>query len=364
MADQTFQIGVAVGVQSGFGTPLAAIADLVSGGGSGGGGAINSADGYVLGDAESGDAESGITIPDLEGDFRDVPVVSGSFTEQADSYLKTLVNGFAISVQLKGNGATATPAAGEAQPYAGIDALWQMAGLSGANGTAPDYDYTPGTSTVYGTIKLWLSGMAFVFADCLVDSVDIDFPPGEAAIATFNISVGAHDPNANVPGSASIPYFTEATFPTFEADNQSTLSVPVVEGVQNTWGTLRGFQDLTLTISNSIESFGDSNVEGTGQRQAQTERLIEVSGTIYMDDADRDFEYNIQFGGVAPTADWTFTIGDPAGATDVINAIEINANNVQSRNVKYNRVGTVTVVEITGKATSTSAGGEFTLRYE
>lgn len=351
MADETWAIGFAVGVQSAFGTPNATISGLS--------GSLGVSDGIVLGDAESGDAESGIVTPTIEGFYREVADVSGSFTKSADSFLRADVNSLAITVQLKGNGATATPASGEAQPDAGIDALLQMAGMTGANGSNADYEYTPttGTGTIYGTIKLWIADLSLVFTDVLVDSAVLTFEPGDAAVVTFNLNVGTHDPSTD--------FSDGVTFPTFNYGTQASLAAPAIAGVNHTWGSARGFNTLTVTIAQNIETFGDSNVATTGQRQSQTQRLITVDGTIYVDTADSDHEYQNLTGTSAPTDDLSFQVGTANGAgAGTLNAAKVECNNLQSTSIKHNRIGTATVVELSAaQATATTAGGEFKLSY-
>lgn len=346
MADETFAIGLALDTQSAIGTVNSTVAALS--------GSIGSSDGCVLGDKGSGDAESGITIPNLEQFVREVAQVSGSFTAQADAFLRTLVNGFQVSIPMQGNGATATtPASGEALPLNGIDALWQSAGLSGANGTAPIYVYTPRATAVYLTAKLWIGDLSFVFQDVIPNSVTIAHEAGGSGIATFDLAVG------------SLNAFSDGvTFPTINYTTQATLANPSIVGVSHSWGQSRGFENLSVTITNSIETFGDSNVAATGTRQSQTSRVVTVDGRMYIATADSDFEYQQLVSTTAPTSDLSFQVGTVAGASDVINAYKIECNNLQPKSIKYDRTGTAMVVELSGaKCTATSAGGEFTLTY-
>lgn len=351
MADETFAIGFAVGVQSAFGTPNATIAALS--------GSLGVSDGIVLGDAESGDAESGIVTPSIEGFYREVADVSGSYTKSADAFLRAEVNSLAITIALKGNGATATPASDEAQPDAGIDALWQMSGLTGATGSNADYEYTPttGLGTIYGTVKLWIADLSFVFTDVLVDSAAMAYEPGDAGIATFNLSVGTHDPSTD--------FADGVTFPDFDYGTQTSLAAPVIEGVGHAWGQTRGFNTLTATVAQELETFGDSNVDTTGLRQSQTGRTVTVDGTLYIATADSDFEYQNLVSTTAPTDNMTFQVGTANGAgTGTLNAVKVEVNNLQGTNIKYNRIGTATAVELAGaQATGTTAGSEFKLSY-
>lgn len=348
MSDLDFSIGLAVGVQTALGTPNATIAALT--------GALTSADGIVLGDRESGDAESGITVPNYDRIAREVARVPASFTEQDDSFLRLAVTSLAITWQMKGNGATATPAAGEAKPLAGIDALLEMAGLIGANGTNPVYEYTPrhaGSAapgaTRYGTIKHWMGDMSWVYQDCILDSLVIVPTPGDLALVTANIKVGSHDPATQFNGAD--------TFPTFDYTTQASLSAPVVQGVAHAWGTTRGFESMTITIENDTSDVQDSN-QANGLRAVQNGRKVTAAGTVFVDDADSDMEFQNAIATVAPTVDLSFQLGDVAGATDTINAWLVELNNLRVSTMKLNKLGAVTAVEFTAKSTGVTAGSE------
>jgi len=360
MAAEDFEgVCFAIDVQdSGYGTPDSTIGGLS--------GTIDETDGCVLGDKNSGDAESGIVLPTLVRSVREVAQVSGSFTQSADSYLKTLADGMSITIPIQGNGATSTPSAGEAIPDLGIQALWRLAGMTGANGAAsPDYKFTPttGTATTYGTIKLWVGDLSFVFSDCLVDSTQIVFTPGGNGLATFNIAVGTHDPDTD--------FADGVTFPTVTYGTQASLSAPTVEGVAFTWGTGHpntgsGFNTLTINISQNIEDIQDSNVETTGLLKSQTNRIITVDGTLFVDTADSDYDYQALVSSSAPTDDLSFQLGtaETGGGGETINAALINVNNLEAKSIKYNRLGTLLAVELSGaKATATSAGAEFMIEY-
>lgn len=356
MADETFKIALAIGTQTaagGFGFVNSTIAALS--------GSVDSTDGFVLGNRESGDAESGIAIPSFDAITRPVQDVASSFTKQYDAFIRTAVNGFSVSFPLQGNGATATtPAAGEAALSTllpGIDSIFQCAGLIAANSTAPIVNYTPrhaastSGSTIYGTAKLWIGDLSWVLQDCLVESMEMVFTPGGNGIATANFKVGSV--NAFADG---------VTFPTIDYTSQASLAAPVVEGVAFAWGQTRGFESLTVTIENPTEEFGDSNVSTTGTRQSQTGRIFRVDGTLYVNASDSDYEYANLIGTSAPTDDMSFQVGTAAGASDTINAYYLAINNVQAGSIKPNKRGTALVQEISGNATATTAGAEFVYR--
>jgi hypothetical protein len=354
MADEAFAIGLAIGSQSAFGTPNSTIAGLS--------GSLGVTDGILLGDKASGDAESGIAIPAIEGVYREVAAVAGSFTESADAFLRAAVNGMQVSFPLQGNGVTSTPSSGQAQPLAGIHAFLHSAGLIGAAGTAPVYAYTPrhnassGGATIYATIKLWIADLSFVFTDCLIESCEIAFTPGGNGIVTGTIRVGKHSPSTD--------FADGVTFPTFAYGTQASLAAPTVAGVNHTWGQVRGFEELKITIQNEIEEFGDSNVATTGIRESQVRRQILVDGTIYVATADSDFDYQSVVSAVAPTVDMSFQVGTVAAPAATLNAYLVAVNNVQAKSTKFDRRGTALVATLSGaKATATTAGAEFSLTF-
>ena len=338
----------AIGTQSsGFGTVNATVAALS--------GALVVGDGIILGDKNSGDAESGIALPTITPIVREQAQIAGTFTAQADEFIRSQVEGLAITFPLKGNGASSTPLADEAKPFAGIDELLGTAGLVGATGAAtPDYIYTPRATAEYSTIKLWIADLSWVLQDCLVDSLVLDFTAGEVCLVTANIKVG------------SINAFADTvTFPTFTWGTQASLAAPTVENVAfANFAQTRGFENLAITISNNIAEFGDSNVATTGIRQSQVDRVITVDGRIYLETADSAAEYDAVVNTSAPTEDLSLQLGTARTTTGTINAALITVNNLQAKGIKYDRSGTAAVVELTGaKATSTTAGTEFSLEY-
>jgi len=349
MADELFDgVALAIGTQaSGFGTVNATVKALS--------GALVVGDGIILGDKNSGNAETGITLPNHSTIVREATQVAASFTQGADEFIRELVEGLAITFPLKGNGAASTPAADEAKPDAGIDELWGTAGLVGASGAAtPDYKYTPRATAEYSTVHLWVADLDFILQDCLVDVVTVDFVPGGNALVTANLKVGSVE-SAN----------DGVAFPTFTWGTQQSLAAPTVENVAfTTFGQVRGFENLTITITNGIEEFGDSNVATTGIRQSQVDRVITVDGRFYLATADSAAARTQLISTSAPTDDLSLQLGTARVTTGTINAALFNVNNLQAKDIKYDRTGTAAVVELSGaKATSTTAGTEFMLEY-
>lgn len=357
MADQPWAIALSIGVQAAFGTINSTIRDLA--------GVKNSTDGFVLGDKNSGDAESGITIPNFERIVREVAKVEASFTERADSFLRTAVNGLAISLPTQGNGADAgapdQDAASLSTLLPGRDAIYQCAGLNESTGAAdPDVDYDPRATAVYATIKLWLgsgaTGMSYVFQDCISESLAWAFTPGGNVIETSNFKVGSLALAA-----------VGVTFPTVDYTSQASLAAPVVQGVTfSAFGQARGFENLVVTCQNEITEHQDSSVAITGLRQAQTRRQFLVDGTLYVALADVDAAYIEHINTSPPTNDLTAQIGDPdvGGAETELNAFLFAVNNLEAKDIKYNEEAGALVVELSGcKATGTAAAAEFKLKY-
>jgi hypothetical protein len=354
MADETFAIAMAIDTQTaagGFGFVNGTIAALSGAG-------LDSSDGMLLGDKNSGDADSGIAIPNLVAVVRETAAVPLSFTETWDAYIRTSVEGFAVSFALQGNGADAgAPDQDAATPLVGVNAVLESVGMEIATGAAdPDVDYTPTASTVYSTIKMWIGTHSFVFQDCIVETGSLVCTPGGNGIFTANFSVGSLNAFAD-----------DITFPTsIDYTTQASMAAPVIEGVANAWGATRGFETFTLNIGQAVEAFGDSNVVDTGQRQAQTGREITVDGRLYMTAAASSYEYDNLVSTTAPTDDLTFQVGDPdvGGAETALNAWKLTVANLSAQSLKYDKVGTAEVAELSGaKATGTTAGSEFTLTF-
>jgi hypothetical protein len=352
--DEQFDgLAVAVGVQSAFGTPHASVPGLTT--------PLDLADGMVLGDAESGDANAGVNIPNIVAVSRAVSPVAASFTQSADKFQKAEVNGFSVSFVMQGNGATAsnpistTPGeAALATLIPGLDAMFQSMGLESANGTTPVVEYTPlATGNIYTTWKIFHGDLAMVYSDCIIESASLAFTPGGFCIVTANIVVGTFDTSTGVDGF---------TFPTVDYEEMASLTGPIVEGVNFTWGEVNGFENLTIEIAAGIEKFGDSNVDVSGERQAQTDRIIKVSGTLYVETTDSDVHFQNLIDGTAPTVDLSFQIGDVTIADGTYNSFKIECNKIQVKDIKYNQIGTALVVELNdSKCTATVAGGEFKL---
>lgn len=367
MADEAFHgIAMAVGVQADATTVNATIRDLA-----GAPLVADETDGFILGDRESGDAASGISSPSLEAIFREVQAVAASRTERADTFQKVTATGFAVAFLMQGNGDdSGAPDAGAADMatlFPGYEAIYEMIGLIGANGANPIVEYTSrhdGSTggagadgvIVHGTIKVWMGDLAVVFEDCVVTSAVLASTPGGNVLCTVNIQVGVID-TANIDDGIA--------FPTITYDAMEDLAAPIVEGVAfAAFGQTRGHENLTITITNEITVFGDSNASISGERQVHSRRVITVDGTLYVNATDSKAALDNLIDTSPPTDDLSFQVGTVSGASDVLNAFKIEVNNLQAKAIKYVPLGEAMAVEITGaKATATSAGAEFKLTF-
>lgn len=349
MADEAFAVAIAAAIQTARGTENIP-ANWTSG-------TFDETDGAILGDRESGDAESGITLPTFARRARAVADVAGSFTKQPDSFEENEVQSLTLTFQAKGNGATVTPSAGETQPDAGIDAIVEGAGLIGANGTSPVVNYTPrhnassGGAKAYLTIGLWIGSTRWYLKDCIVQRLRLTMPAGEAPLFVAEIVVGSI-----FSKTASV------TFPTVTYGNQATLSAPVVTSAPMTYGTAKGFGTMDLIVENDIERTPDSN-EASGIRLGVGGRTIRIEGTLFLDAANPDFEYDELERASGARSHATIQLGAVAGAADTANGIRIEAKDVQPTSLKHNEADNAVIVDLAGFATGAAVGDEFELRW-
>jgi hypothetical protein len=348
------------GIQTGLGAINSTVRDLAI---DGGGGGLDSDDGLVLGYREAGDANSGITLPTIAriGTSRSD---LANYTKQPTSFLRADISGLSLAVLMQGNGATTqNPAvADECQPLAGLHALWECSGLTGASGTTPAYKYTPAADSDYLTIKMWYGDHFWCFQDCMAD-VTIELVGGENGIATFAFQVGSLAPGAYGQGDG-VTWPTGVDVPDY--GTQLSLSAPRVikptASEAHEWSTDRGFNSYTLSIANSLERIPDSN-QADGVRIVQNGREITLSERIWVDSADTDFEYEELIAtAISTDTDWA-QVGDPAGDAETVNAYLIEMETPEVIDMKHDRLGTDMVVDINLRAVAASAGAEFTLTF-
>jgi hypothetical protein len=344
MAEFDLNLGVAFGTQSAVGTVNSTVAALS--------GALSSTNGIVLGDADSGVGNSGITYQTIRN-FRDKAYVSGSFTRPPSDFIGERIQAFDFSFPLKGNGATisGSPADSEYTPLAGVDAILKGCGLTGAGwGSGNGWQYTPASATPL-TAKIFDSGMYYVFMD-LFGSLSISWTPGSIAVATVSF-VG------------TVSSFGALTFPTLTYGAQATLSAPSVASVVHSWGmsaTARGYSTATTTLDNQLEDVPDSNAVG-GIRPRQTGRSITHSATVYSDSTDLDYERTEMVRTTIATEALKFTVGTAAGAAATQNAYYFEIPTPECRSIQPNKLGVARAMDVELVAVGATAASEFILRF-
>jgi hypothetical protein len=341
---------LAIDEQTAFGTVNATVRDLDITT------PLTEAMGVVVGDREAGDAESGITLPTFEPFRRELAAVGQ--TQNFASFVREAFGDLVVAYHVKGNGATisSTPGLGECKPVMGIDALNLIAGLSGADGTAPIYTYTPAAAAVYATIKMWWGDLSFCWQDCIIGQRSTVYTPGNFGVRTDTIKLGA----IVAAGVADGLVFTSPT-PGF----QTTMAAPTIEGIVNTWSMERGWNELTISINNNIEEIGNCNVADTGIKFVQKmprEITASVKG-LWVGTTNSDYEYNQSKLSAAPTDGFTFQVGTVGVGDAQANAYKVTLENPAVDSLKYDRLGTDLVADVELSARDGSAAAEYTETY-
>jgi hypothetical protein len=344
-----WDLAVAVGTQSGLGSINTTIRDLT--------GSIASSDGIVLGDAGSGEGESGVSLA-LSRELTEKAKL-GNFTLQASNFIKEAVDSLAISWGMKGNGATITAPIVDSEytPLAGIDALLQGLSLTGSGwGSGDGWSYVPAPLT-YLTVKLWVGkrtsdskALAWVFQD-VVATGKMVWTPKLVGVATAELTPG------------SVAQFAEETYPTLDYTTQASVSAPAVQSAAHAWGASRGFQSFELEIGNEVEQLDDSNA-ATGETPRITDRNITASVKLWSDDTDLDFERAELVDTVAPADAMTFRVGTAAGDTDTASGYQVKLLAPEARALKPIRIGDTLGWELELAATAAAANGEFELIFD
>jgi len=345
-AIETAFMAVAFGEQVAQGTILAATRDLA--------GALDLTNGIVLGDKESGQMESGISISFVR-EGRDRPVVGGSQTWQQDEFLRQQVGTFSVAFPFSGNRkTTTTPLDAEFQQDPGIEAILKACGLtSAADGSGVGWEYLPGAAT-YATAKVWTGvgaeSQSWALLDC-IGSLSISKGPGGIPIATATFQ------------AIMDTYAGAIAMPTFDYEEQSSVSAKIIESMGASWGGVRGWSDLTLNIDNDVQLIADSNALN-GERAKTGERNVNVSMTMFDDDVvGIEYAQLNQVLAAAPTDDLTFTTGTNAGGAAALDYI-ISVNNLQiTEDLTPDRVGGEHSTTVTARASGTTANSEFSLIF-
>lgn len=358
MTDVLHGVLVAVGTQTDASTIDADIRDLHDAT------SVSSTDGIILGDAESGDDGTGITLPEFVRVFDEVGDVNGSFTKSASMFTRVSSEGMTISFRMKGNGASSTPLADEAQPLAGIDALWLACGLEPAADSAPTYSYAPLSGTQYVSIRLWSAGQTWLFKSCVVESMSVPLVGGESTVVTASIRIGSIADDTT-DGAGSDPEIVPLPT-TIDYGTQATLTPPRSENVTFTWGAqARCYGELTLDIANTIEELTDS-CQTSGIRLSQSERAFNIAATLWQisDTSQTDYEWRQLIDEASTSsASLSVQIGAVAGPAGTLNAYLLAMNLLDVQSLNYEKAGAFNKAVFSAVCTGTTADSEFLLTF-
>ena len=277
---------------------------------------VTAANGLILGDRESGVKESGLDIS-FARSFRDKAPETSALTATLSDFLRADVPTFTFAFPFCGNrdAAASPPVAADATPIAGIDALLNGAGMTGADSGSDTWKYVFSDSTKPISALVYVSGMRLELLDCRVN-LELSFEPGSVPIAEATIAVG------------SVKEQTVTAFPTtLTFGSQSSVSAPVVENLANQWQDTRGFSEGTLAIDNTIADVPDCNQTDGGIVKEKTARSVTFEGTLFADDADASawgYEYSQLIEAAEGNLDeLSFTVPPAMTATDPAKGVQV-----------------------------------------
>lgn len=275
MAKFAFETAVAFATQTAEGTYNSTLDGLTT--------SITAAQGLVLGSASAGVRESGLTLG-FERVREEKAFLAGSFTRDISDFRKTGVASFTFTMPFTGSRVTVAgaPADADAIPITGLDALLEGMGLTGAAwGSGVGHQYVFATPNPISAL-VHVSGNRWELLDCRVAG-EIKHTAGAVPILTATIAVGSIKNRAK----AALP--TTLTY-----GEQSSVSAPKCKAVGFEWPAAddRGFQEVSLQITPSIEEIGDSNATD-GTILEVSSRAVRLVGTLWADDTtDAGYEYD------------------------------------------------------------------------
>ena len=364
MADIKFLLGVAFKDQAARGTATAMPA---IGGGSGPAGAIDEADGAVLGSDGQGVGDSGISFS-IGKNITEKAVVSGSFTRNFANFLGRTVDSFQVVTEIKGSGLTGSDpiVAADLDIPLGLEVLYAAAGLQGVyfSSPAPRLAFVP-DPTALATAAIYFgneasNGGQIIIRDVECRSASFSFPPGETGTITWDL-IGEFDSYNETGSWPATP---------FEYGNQASLSAPVIEGAAFTWGPDTpaarqiGFSTLELTVSNEFETVASSN-SANGRTQRQTGRTISCNATI--DATSGEFLYELdQIGSdnISTAENLTFSYGTSATVGGIVNGFKILVPDPELVSLEPERLGDSQAWSLEVVARGATIDSELLVQYQ
>jgi hypothetical protein len=278
-------------------------------------------DGLVLGDAESGIGESGLSFA-IGRRARKKPHHAGTFTRPMSDFLGAEIPTFTFAFPFCGSRKTAsTPVvAADMTPLVGVDAILNGAGLKGLTDAQPGWSYKFDNTVFPFSALIYFFGNRLELEDCRCSGLSILFEPGSIPIATATIVVGTiKDPSSKTQ--------TAVTLPTLDYGPQADESAPLIETVNHIWNVERGFQSLTLNIAPAIEEQRDSNLSD-GLYKEVSDRVTSINASIFVDAAGEGEVYEAAQAWADAIGDLdqlSFKVGTDTGDGDITKAFEILA---------------------------------------
>ena len=354
MAKSDFEVAVAFATQSGEGeasydATLDAITDT-----------LVLADGLVLGDADAGVRGSGLSLA-LGRKRKDKAFVGASFTRSLSDFLKAEVRTFTFAMPFCGNRGDATNPIEDADgiPITGLDALLEGMGMQGTAWAGADigHRYVFASQNPISALVYYF-GNRLELADCRVAG-SVLFVPGSVPILTAGIEVG------------SIKDHSLAVLPTtLTYGVQQSESAPVVEGVALVWRTdddprVGGFSTLTLNITPSFATIGDSNA-AQGEVKEMEDREVSIEGTIFEEpDTDAGHVYEQLTATAIATLDpIDFLVGTAMTADNPVKAVGITMPDPEPDEVTIAALGTKAAHDVKLIGRGASANTELEIIFQ
>jgi hypothetical protein len=343
MAEFNVEVALAIAPQSVLGTFDSTLAAVNT--------TVLLTDGLILGARGNGVKDSGIALVESRVETERPSVVS-SFSERQGEFQRTEPSTFTLVFPFAGNRKdTTTPINTEFIHDKGIDALLKCFGFTQSLTGTPGALYTVGgVGNKQASATIWLSGMRYNIRDVFGITLAIPFIPGEIPLATATFQ-------------GKIDSLTLETFPTTVTYGvQDSVSALIVESVTHTWDLLKPFEDLTLTVNNTLEEKPDSNVE-TGLRTRQTARRIDIVGTIEAASGDIDYEAQNLRNAIENPEDVNFQVGlDNVGGQPAL-AYAIVAKDVQIDSIEPIDLGEFHGNVVNAHATTSVPDDELTIEF-
>ncbi len=306
----------------------------------------NTDQGLLLGTAEIGLKGSGLDLA-IASIREQKPFVGTDFTRSLGDLLRAEIETISVAFPFCGNRATndGTPADADFVPILAINAILASFGLNGAASGTPGDIFKFDNSAVFpaaGLIYFW--GNRLELLDCRGETLSIVFEHGQVPKATASFKVATlNDPTSDgiTPASPLVPVLDYGV--------QLSVSAPRVEGVGHNWGVARGFQTLTLEISQNVQEIGDSNIDISARVFEAEDRATTVNAEIFVDSVGDGevYEMNQILADVVGDLDsLSFQVGDDTIASVPAKAVKVTCPQPALTNFKPIQLGTKAGVEV------------------